>query len=176
MRVQIIGSGEVGSLIAYTCLIGKKEISDMALYDIDKNRLDGTFRDLMRVKKIGGLKISLRKSDKLSRRMDYHIVCLGRKRSPGESDKYLFASNWGKVLQAVSKIEEGKVIVVTNPANMIADSLRNYLSDTQPDKSKKIDIFHSGDMCDRTKIDGMEIQRLTGVSRFGIALETYLML
>lgn len=170
MKVQIIGVGEVGSQIAYTCLICPKEITNIVLYDTDQEKLEGQYKDLIRVKKIAGIKKDVEKAKRIEP-ADVHIISIGRKREIGEEDKYLFASNWGKVLKCFQEISTGKIIVVTNPSKLIADSLKAF-----QEEKPNVEVFHAGDMCDKTKIEGMEIQRLKGYSSFGIAIETYLML
>lgn len=175
VKVQIIGMGKVGSQIAYTFLIGQKEVSDIIIYDIDQEKLDGQYKDLMRVKKITGTKINLTKTSKILE-ADVHIICVGRKRrydgGVPEGDKYLFASNWGNVLKCFEEIRKGIVIIVTNPAKIIADSLLPFIGERD---AKELGIYPAGEKCDNTKISGMEIQNLKGSSEYGIAIETYLM-
>lgn len=169
MRVQLIGMGIVGSTIANNLLQHKKPPSLLSIVDINKDNLEGQYKDLRRVIVQNKLDTKLFMCySPITTTMDYNIICAG---CPTDYDSFeveqdahdaLFRKNYPIVKDIVNKIRAGVIIIVTNPSTMIAKKLVAKF----PNKM----ILYAGDIVDSIE-DGREILSLKGHTNWGIATE-----
>ena len=168
-RVQIIGCGMVGSSIANELINTRwDEISELRIVDIDQDRLRGEYYDLKRVIAIKDVDLNLKKTPFPGLGYDISIITMGqrcrydlfKRREDAIND--LFTRNWPSIFRVVDRLRGGRIIIVTNPADMIARTLRKHFP--------KRNIVHAGDFIDEIH-DGKEIHELKGFTNWGIAAE-----
>lgn len=170
MRVQIIGAGEVGSTIAFGLLF-TDITDDIVLVDIDKKKLKSQHEDLKRARNFTGKRfISIAIRNKPCPTADVHIITAGHRRDNDETDQSLYERNISIVDEIISKLYSGRVIIVTNPAEMISNALAIG-------NSRRLYLLHAGDRCDNSGYTGKSIMEgKNGVTNFGIAMEVIEML
>lgn len=145
MRIMIIGAGQVGTSIAFGIIAVKgfglfRNIEEICLYDIDPKKLKSELLDLRRAKEIFRSNgFSIDKAYEIHQGYDIYIICAGNRRKPNESDKDLFSRNFTDISEIIKEIKSGKIIMVSNPASMLAKfCIRN----------NGVKIEHAGDRCD----------------------------
>ena len=172
MKIQVIGVGIVGSTIANNILL-KGRMCKIYLTDIDFRKLTGQYYDLLRVKRLeekrtGKTYPELSKNaEPIEKGIDINIVCAGK---PTDYDSYkddetahrkLLNINYPIVQKIVDKLD-GRIIIVTNPAERITKLLRM--------EYPKKWIEHAGDKIDAI-YPGKEIKALKGSTSWGIGTE-----
>lgn len=120
--IAIIGSGAVGSTIAYT-LILKNSASSITLIDIDEKKCRGEILDLS--DSILQSKIVHVKSGTFTdaQQADIVIICAGRRQQPGQPRADLLETNKKIIEQILKEITPIKkhacLIMVTNPVDVL---------------------------------------------------------
>lgn len=172
MKIAIIGLGKCGTQIT-SLLIARKENLEIDLFDKSKDLLLGNGRDLTELNEIiGSSEINIMHNRRLvfKRRKtvyDFTVVTAGYARhNLKETDESLFKKNIPIVKEALRKIQSKKIIIVTNPPEMIAENLRETLSVVIP----------AGGYTDKIRIklgydDSSHIFNLIGHTKQGIAGE-----
>jgi len=157
MKIQIIGTGMVGSTIAFNLL--KENIGCLHLVDVNYKKVEQDINDLERTKIIEKLSTQLSFSSVLfNNGFDYNIISLGER-----SDKKGYETrNWFNISKTINAINGGKIIIVTNPARELSIKAKK----TYPNK----DIDYVGDLVD-TICDGKEIMKYKGFNNWGISSE-----
>ena len=131
-KVSIIGAGMVGSTTAH-CLAGK-DIADILLVDIKDGLSTGKGLDLFEASPISEFHGHIEGTGDyaLSRGSDLVVVTAGIPRKPGMSRKELIGINCEIVVNAVSEClkysPDAKVIIVTNPVDVLVEVVRRTLS------------------------------------------------
>lgn len=168
MKIQIIGCGIVGSSIGNEILNSRKAKA-LLLVDKDLDRAKGEELDLDRVRVLKKIYTALAHTGSpATRGCNLSIISLGQR---CQYDKFstreaavqdLYRVNYPDVKRVAAVIEEGVILVVTNPAEQIAAQLRRDL----PGKI----IISAGSQIDRIQ-DGPTIHSLKGWTNWGIAAE-----
>lgn len=123
-KVSIIGAGAVGTSIAYTLLI-KKIAGEVALYDIDKPKVEAEVLDLAHGSQFtspsriyGGADLQV-VSDS-----DVVVITAGAKQKPGQTRLDLAATNvaiLNKLLPDLVRLSPNAIfLLVTNPCDVLA--------------------------------------------------------
>lgn len=168
MIIQVIGMGIVGSTVANNIIVGFFNVNELYICDIDKNILLGQFRDLSDAKRLLGRDLKIIPIMKPIKNADLHIICVGE-RFYINSMNELMPENYNLVLDIAKRIN-GKMLIVTNPADTITRLL----------KLQNYDVHIAGDLLDKVRenmgYDGKEIRLLKGFTNFGISAEILLLL
>jgi len=164
MKIQVIGLGVVGSSVANNLIIQGFDISELYLCDIDKNKLLGEFRDLSDAKRILGRDMKIIPTHKPERDADFHVICVGE-RFYLENMNELMPGNYDLVKVILKRIKRGKILIVTNPADII----------TRLIKLRDYDAECMGYILDDVRIgmgyNGKDIRLLKGFTNWGISAE-----
>ena len=167
-NIAIIGTGRVGSAVAFALLFSKAKINGIFLDDDNIRKKEGEFRDL------GHASILLKKKNIVFRlnnanrsSMDAFIICAGYARSSSKDNMdSLYRKNLSVVQNILDKLnvkERQKVFIVTNPADRLA-------------KFFSISIIPCGSLLDAARYnsdgkDGGYILDRKGYTNWGIAAE-----
>lgn len=167
MKIQILGLGMVGSSIAFE-LIRSRIPSMLSLFDIEKEKCVGDHMDLERAMILTKYNcLLLCAPEAIHSNIDVNIICIGQRcnykefNTKDEAIRDLYYKNFDIVSDTIKNLT-GKIIIVTNPADIIADKLRFIYP--------KKDIIHAGDKIDKIS-DGAVITTSKGCTNWGIAVE-----
>ena len=130
-KVVIIGCGNVGMSYAYALLNQKSFVSDLALIDLDQNRIEGEVMDLNHCLPFAPNKIKIRAGSYKDCK-DATIVCIsaGANQAPGETrmdlmnkNSRIFKSIVGEVMKSGFN---GIFLVATNPLDVMTHLTYKY--------------------------------------------------
>lgn len=124
MKISVIGSGRVGSTLAFS-LLSNNLMDELVLIDLNINAAKGEALDLLHT--TGGLskKVKITGSDDYSdtKDSDMAIITAGVPRKPGESRLDLRMKNIAILTDVVGKIMEHNrnpfILVVSNPVDLL---------------------------------------------------------
>ncbi|MEM0350328.1 MAG: malate dehydrogenase [Archaeoglobaceae archaeon] len=151
MKLGFVGSGRVGSVTAFTCLL-KLDLDEIALVDIAEDLAIGEAMDLTHAasaigkfpKIVGGSDYSLLKGS------DVIVVSAGFARKPGMSRLDLAVKNAGIIKEVSKKIveasPESKILMVTNPMDLMT-----YVAWKESGKNRR-EVFGMGSVLDSARL------------------------
>lgn len=155
--IAIIGSGDVGSTIAYTLLL-KNAASSITLIDIDEKRCRGQLLDLsdsLLQSKVTHLKMG---DYTEAKHADIVIVCAGARQLVGQTRAALLETNKNIIETIINKITPLKqnacLIMVTNPVDVLTQLART-LSNLPPHQ-----VFGSGTILEGVRLRNLIAQKL----------------
>lgn len=168
MRLQIIGgAGMVGNAVAYRALVSGK-VKALKLIDISTPKLEGVRRDLCRARDVEGVDCEIVSSWHVDRcPYDWNIICAGQRYEGNESVQ--FHRNFPLVLDYVKQLKNRKILIVTNPARSIYESICTN------QKPMWKQLMYAGDMIDKCD-NGRAIHGLKGYTDVAIASEVWKMI
>jgi malate dehydrogenase len=120
MKISIIGAGRVGAATAFS-ILHSTDADEIALVDIIGDLAKGEALDLehaafalgKKTRFVGGGDYSLAKHSDLS------VIIAGKPRTPDMTRLQLAQANAGIVRDVVSKLDSDKILVVTNPMDVM---------------------------------------------------------
>lgn len=167
MKIQIIGVGMVGGTVARELL---PYCDLMLLADENIFMAEGQMMDLERVVVQDNLKCHIFHSgEPIAKGMDWSVICLGT-RYMGDEDMQL-KENFEDVCRTIDKIDEGNILIVTNPAKRIYEAIcliagaKSILGDFDTKR-----LTYAGDTVDKIN-NGREIHARKGYTNWGIGCE-----
>lgn len=122
-KIAIIGAGNVGSTLAYTCML-QGLASQIALIDIDKERAAGQALDMNHCLQFTpNSPVVAGDSYELVRRADIVVIAAGAAQKPGQSRQELLQANvnlFKEIIPAVvAENSDCFLLVVTNPVDVL---------------------------------------------------------
>ena len=123
MKISIIGSGMVGTSIAYACMI-KSIVREISLVDINKDLAEGNALDLSHGNPYIPSPVEINGGDyETTRGSDIVVITAGRPQKPGESRLELTQDNARIVAQATKETlkycENPVFLIVSNPVDVM---------------------------------------------------------
>ncbi len=131
MDITIIGMGQVGSAVAFGCLLSDQiDVSLLDLIDTDMKKLLGEYADLVQTAQLLNLdtKIGL---PLIPRQSDIYIISAGNRLKEVNDKDELVAENMDIVMEYMEKIskvrhENSVVFMVTNPSTELTKIALDY--------------------------------------------------
>jgi malate dehydrogenase len=118
-KITIIGAGRVGETTAH--ILAERTLGDVVLVDVVPNLAEGKALDLMQLRPIGGLDVTIAGTTgyDATRGSDVVVVTSGMPRKPGESREDLLKKNIAIVKPVAEEIRKASpnavLIMVANP-------------------------------------------------------------
>jgi malate dehydrogenase len=118
-KITIIGAGRVGETTAH--ILAERALGDVVLVDVVPNLAEGKALDLMQLRPIGGLDVTIAGTTgyDATRGSDVVVVTSGMPRKPGESREDLLKKNIAIVKPVAEEIRKASpnavLIMVANP-------------------------------------------------------------
>jgi len=141
MRITIFGMGRVGSTLASFIVASSLPVSNLHIYDTNKQVSLGNYYDLINMRDLLRKKMKITIGyDKLS---DAYIITAGIPRKSGERS-FDYPANFQIVQSCLSKCSlKSKVFLLTNPTEKLASSFSKIGYDN---------IIPIGDLLDKVRI------------------------
>lgn len=163
-KVSIIGAGLVGSNVALFTLL-HTDLDKVYLFDIKKDKVEGECMDINQcMSSMDSEKECINGSLEGS---DIVVICVGRRRVPGETRQDLRVDNMETILSVGVNIKvkcpNAKVLMVTNPSDNFTNLLK-YQFD--------LDVIGIGTELDTARLVE-HIHHTTGVTRQSIEAYAY---
>ncbi len=130
-KISIVGSGSVGSTIAYS-LVLKNLVSEICLIDIDEKKCGGEVADLQDAQSFSEIK-----SIKLGKILDLEfsdiiIIAAGARQKPGQTRAALIDVNKTVIKSIFDQLKNLKptciIIMVTNPVDILTCFVQNLVN------------------------------------------------
>ena len=147
-KIAIIGTGTVGSTIAYALILKNLPVN-IALIDIDEARCRGEVLDLSDAEGFCKSGSIFHGSIKDVNAADIIIIAAGKKQEIGQTREELLKANHATIKSICSKIKPKKtalLIMVTNPVDLMTYFAQKYTN------LKKEQIFGSGTFIDTQRL------------------------
>lgn len=151
MKLGFVGAGRVGSVTAFTCLLGL-EVDEIALVDVLEDLAIGEAMDLSHsASAIGKFPKIVGSSDyRLLKGSEIIVVSAGLARKPGMTRLDLALKNTEIIKEVARKIAENspesKVLVVTNPMDLMT-----YVM-WKESRKRREEIFGMGNVLDSSRL------------------------
>lgn len=147
-KVVIIGTGFVGSTLAYT-LINRTTINELVLLDVDRDKAEGEVLDLNHSISFLG-PISIRVGDYSDcKGADVIVIAAGPSIQPGGTRLDLAKGNWEVTRSILDNIQkystDAVLLLITNPVDVLTYFAANY-SDFPPNR-----VIGSGTVLDSSR-------------------------
>jgi len=132
MRIEIVGCGNVGSLVAYGCILHptiRCYLKELNLIDIDEKKLAGEIADLTQMKEMIPICEDKKITSNPISESDIYVICAGKSNDDREM---LYEDNSKIVREYLEKIatvrkENSILLMVTNPSGKLAQLALDYV-------------------------------------------------
>lgn len=150
-KVVVIGCGNVGMSYAYALLNQQTHVSELALIDLDKDRVEGEVMDLNHCLAFAPSKIDIKVGDYSDLKdADLVVIAAGANQNVGETRMDLINKNSKIFKDIVAKIMEndfkGIFLVATNPLDVMTYLTYKY-SGVEPNR-----VIGSGTSLDTSRL------------------------
>lgn len=177
MKITIIGTGHVGSSVAFALLNKCKWHGKLVLIDKNNEKLYGEYLDLCHAGKLLNPYVNLVYHDRINQLIQgslYVIICAGVPRENGQSMDDIYPVN-APVIERICRdmlhyAPNSRIIMVTNPADRMQEIAERYYKHVYiPDN--KLDHYRYMHYVDLKKVKqaGSEIIKFKGWTNWGVA-------
>lgn len=158
-KVVVIGCGNVGMSYAYALLNQQTHVSELALIDLDKSRVEGEVMDLNHCLAFAPSKIDIKVGDYSDLKdADLVVIAAGANQNVGETRMDLINKNSKIFKDIVAKIMEndfkGIFLVATNPLDVMTYLTYKY-SGVEPNR-----VIGSGTSLDTSRLKYVIAEKL----------------
>lgn len=157
-KIAIIGTGAVGTTIAYACIM-RSICAEIMLVDIDEHKCQGEAMDLADAISFSQTSKVTHSTLKDAAQADIVIFAAGKPQKPGQARTELLDANKSIIKNIAEKLQpinrKSIVIMVTNPVDTLTLYAQSLI------KLPKNQIFGSGTLLDSQRLRNLISQKLT---------------
>lgn len=156
-KIAIIGTGAVGSTIAYACIM-RNICAEIMLLDINENKCQGEAMDLADTLSFSEVSKIKQATFKEAAQADIIIIAAGKPQKPGQARSELLDANKLIIKEITEKLQpihpQAVVIMVTNPVDTLTLYAQSLI------KLPKNQILGSGTLLDSQRLRNLLSQKL----------------
>lgn len=156
-KIAIIGTGAVGTTIAYACIM-RNVCAEVMLVDVDENKCQGEAMDLADALSFSETSKITQVNLKQAAQADIIIIAAGKPQKPGQARTELLDANKSIIKNITEKLQpinpKAVIIMVTNPVDTLTLYAQSLI------KLPKEQVFGSGTLLDSQRLRNLISQKL----------------